>query len=802
MAGGTDAADLCTAAGTAASAAAAAAAATTTTTTTAAAAAAAAAVPCFDRFSAHSAPHAIPAGVSPQPQLHQPLPYNDVPVTAYGGGIERSAAMQGAALHGLAASSLGMGGEPLGRCIGSSDGSNTHNTYPWGQQQGHDTPHVPFAQGLVQPLGRLQGQQAWMQAQLQQQWQQLPPLPPPQQPPPPQLHQQLSGGPLAGCLVAQRHAQGLTHMHTGGGAAAAVAGSAGGVGQFPRHLLPQIPSRLCVPPMVPPPMCTEPAPTAPRWSQASSMGIQDRRSCSSYPSFNSNSSELMRSSHGSFPLSGSGRSSSSSSSVVLTMAPHAPPGVSGWAAGTAVAHQGPPVQALPLLQQQQQQTWRHTWQQQQQQEQQLGQLKRSWSDAAEALGPCAHVPLQARPRRPPGHSVCGAFPSLELSRTASLPIGVSGCLFPGTVPRVSVPQDHPCAPPVGWAATTHGSPVGPGHPSARNTVAPTAATATGAPCAPALAASKAAPTTHGSLIVPAAVNCARVPCAPASAAPGVSQLLALSSGPQFGPAAGSLAPLLPGWLWHNGPETVLDAPVPSHVGGTAWDFSASATEALVSPFDQLPGSQPRGSATMTSSLAAAAAPAQDPEAPPSPPEAPPPGALPMVTQPPAAVSAPGMQPVLHPLPPIPTTHPALRRTSVAPTRAPTHAAATAAATAAAAAGEVTAGSPPASAAFKRFQLLFDAPAREAAHSLGICASEFKKRCRRAGIIRWPQRRLLSLVRMAKRVQADKRMGRDDKKVRGCRRASEGAGMPHNASCCGWFRVLGRLGLAWAGQGLV
>lgn len=789
VAAGTGAADPCAAAAGMVTSAAAAAMDTTATVAAEAAASAsssaAAAVPCFiNGLSAHSALHAVPAGFGQQAQLPQPQRYNDVTVTAYGGGGQQSAAMQVAALHGLAASSLGVGGLTLDRCIGGWSGSNTHDAYPWGQQQGQ-----------MQAPGQEHGQQAWMQVQQQQQeqqWQQRQPAPllllQQQQPLPPPLHQQLPGGPIASWSVAQPQARAPAHMH-GSGAASSLAGSARAVGQFPRHLLPQIPAGLCVPPMVPVPMLMEPLPIEPRWSQASSMGTLDRQSCSSYPSFNTNTSELMRLSNGSLRLSTSGGNSSSSSSALLTMAPHAPPGASGWAAAAAVAQQESPAHVLPsLLQHQQQQTWRHTSQQQQQQllqshkqaqEQQLGKLKRSWSDAAEALGPCAHAPPQARPHHPPGHSGCGTFSSLELSRTASLPVGFPGCLFPGTVPRVGVPLGHLCAPQVGGSLTTHGSAIGP------NAVAPNTAPILGAPCAH--AASEAAPTTHGSFGVPTGVNCARVPYTPAATAQSVSQPLALSSRPLSGPAAGSVTPLLPAWLWHNGLNITLNATVPNHPGGIAWAFRASAPEAVVSPLDQLSAIQPRGSATMTTFLAAAAAPVQCPEAPPSPLKA-----APLETAPHAPSSAPALQPALSPLPPIPPTHSIIEQTLAAPTRAVTRAAAAAAAAAPPAAA-VTTDSPPASAAFKHLQALFDVPARQAARSLGICVSEFKKRCRRAGIARWPQRRLHCLVRMAELVKAEQGMASDHKQVGGQRRASPvryGHAVPW-VSCNGFvFRTLG------------
>ncbi|GIL55269.1 hypothetical protein Vafri_10841 [Volvox africanus] len=60
---------------------------------------------------------------------------------------------------------------------------------------------------------------------------------------------------------------------------------------------------------------------------------------------------------------------------------------------------------------------------------------------------------------------------------------------------------------------------------------------------------------------------------------------------------------------------------------------------------------------------------------------------------------------------------------------------------------------------------FDLPVADAARVLGISATELKRRCRRLGISRWPQRKLQSLRRIVQAAETDTSLTEDERKVR-------------------------------------
>ncbi|GLI67467.1 hypothetical protein VaNZ11_011662, partial [Volvox africanus] len=59
---------------------------------------------------------------------------------------------------------------------------------------------------------------------------------------------------------------------------------------------------------------------------------------------------------------------------------------------------------------------------------------------------------------------------------------------------------------------------------------------------------------------------------------------------------------------------------------------------------------------------------------------------------------------------------------------------------------------------------FDLPVADAARVLGISATELKRRCRRLGISRWPQRKLQSLRRIVQAAEADASLTEDERKA--------------------------------------
>ncbi|EFJ46795.1 RWP-RK domain transcription factor [Volvox carteri f. nagariensis] len=59
---------------------------------------------------------------------------------------------------------------------------------------------------------------------------------------------------------------------------------------------------------------------------------------------------------------------------------------------------------------------------------------------------------------------------------------------------------------------------------------------------------------------------------------------------------------------------------------------------------------------------------------------------------------------------------------------------------------------------------FDLPVADAARVLGISATELKRRCRRLGISRWPQRKLQSLRRIVQAAESDAGLSEDERKA--------------------------------------
>ncbi|GIL93197.1 hypothetical protein Vretifemale_20637, partial [Volvox reticuliferus] len=59
---------------------------------------------------------------------------------------------------------------------------------------------------------------------------------------------------------------------------------------------------------------------------------------------------------------------------------------------------------------------------------------------------------------------------------------------------------------------------------------------------------------------------------------------------------------------------------------------------------------------------------------------------------------------------------------------------------------------------------FDLPVADAARVLGISATELKRRCRRLGISRWPQRKLQSLRRIVQAAETDTSLTEDERKA--------------------------------------
>ncbi|GIL63608.1 hypothetical protein Vafri_17643, partial [Volvox africanus] len=59
--------------------------------------------------------------------------------------------------------------------------------------------------------------------------------------------------------------------------------------------------------------------------------------------------------------------------------------------------------------------------------------------------------------------------------------------------------------------------------------------------------------------------------------------------------------------------------------------------------------------------------------------------------------------------------------------------------------------------------MFDFPVQEVVRALGISATDLKRRCRALGIQRWPQRKLMSLRRLAEAVEIDREVSEDQRK---------------------------------------
>ncbi|GLC56498.1 hypothetical protein PLESTB_001113800 [Pleodorina starrii] len=59
--------------------------------------------------------------------------------------------------------------------------------------------------------------------------------------------------------------------------------------------------------------------------------------------------------------------------------------------------------------------------------------------------------------------------------------------------------------------------------------------------------------------------------------------------------------------------------------------------------------------------------------------------------------------------------------------------------------------------------MFDLPVQEVVRALGISATDLKRRCRALGIQRWPQRKLMSLRRLAEAVETDKDLTEEQRK---------------------------------------